>query len=244
MSTRTFSLALALSVAAPTSLFAEDLEPKTPDQKALYAIGTGMARDLIKLKVTPDELRYLISGIQDHYSKKANVNLGEEEVAKNVQRFQRDRTQAALQEEDKASKKFLADAAKEKGAKKLASGLVYVELKPGSGKQPENTDQVRVTYKGTLRDGTVFDQVTDPSKAAEFQIGQVIPCWQEAIRQMKPGGKARFTCPSEMAYGDRGVAPLIEPYAALQFEVELLEIVAPPPATVTVPGGDKPKDKK
>jgi FKBP-type peptidyl-prolyl cis-trans isomerase FkpA len=203
-----------------------------------------MARDLMKLKVTPEELRYLVSGIQDHYAKKASVNLGEEEVAKNIQRFQRERTQTALQEEDKASKKFLADAAKEKGAKKLQSGLVYLETKPGTGKQPEPSDQVRVTYKGTLRDGTVFDQVSDPSKAAEFQLGQVIPCWQEAIRQMKPGGKARFTCPSEMAYGDRGVAPLIEPYAVLQFEVELLEIVVPPPATVTVPGADKPKDKK
>ena len=237
-------LALVLALAAPASARAQNVEPKTPDQKALYAIGTGMARDLLKLKVTPEELRYLLSGIQDHYAKKASVDLGAEEVAKNIQRFQRERTQAAMQEEEKASKKFLADAAKEKGAKKLPSGLVYLELKAGEGKQPQNSDRVRVTYKGTLRDGTVFDEALDPKNAAEFQLGAVIPCWQQAIGQMKPGGKARFTCPSEMAYGDRGAAPLIDAYAALQFEVELLEVIGPEPGTLTVPGGDKPKTGK
>ena len=241
MSIRTFSLALALALAAPGSVLAQTAEPKTPDQKALYAIGTGMARDLMKLKVTPEELRYLISGIQDHYAKKGRVNLGEAEVSSNIQRFQRERTQAAMQEEDTASKKFVAEAAKEKGAKKLPSGLVYLELESGQGKQPQSTDRVRVTYRGTLRDGTVFDEATDPKEAAEFQLGSVIPCWQQAIGQMKPGGKARFTCPAEMAYGDRGVAPLIEPFAALRFEVSLLEIVPEPPPSVTVPGGDKPK---
>ena len=239
MSTRISSLALALVLAAPVSSFAQNAEPKTPDQKALYATGTGMARDLLKLKVTPEELRFLLSGIQDHYAKKGRIDLGQEDVARNIQRFQRERTQTAMQEEDKASKKFLAEAAKEKGARKLSSGLVYVELKAGEGKQPQPSDRVRVTYKGTLRDGTVFDSVVDRSEAAEFQLGAVIPCWQQAIAEMKPGGKARFTCPSEMAYGDRGAAPLIDAYAALQFEVELLEILAPAPATVTVPGGEK-----
>lgn len=243
MSTRTLSLVLACALAAPGTLFAQEAQPKTPDQKALYAIGTGMARDLLKLKVTPEELRFLLSGIQDHYAKKAKVDLGEEEVAKNIQRFQRERTQAAMEEEDKASKKFLADAAKEKGAKKLPSGLVYTELKAGDGKQPQASDRVRVTYKGTLRDGTVFDESLDPKNAAEFQLGAVIPCWQQAIGQMKAGGKARFTCPSEMAYGNRGAAPLIDANAALQFEVELLEVLEEPPPTLTVPGGDKPKGK-
>jgi FKBP-type peptidyl-prolyl cis-trans isomerase FkpA len=244
MSTRTFSFALVLALGAPAPLLAQEGEPKTPDQKALYAIGTGMARDLLKLKVTPDELRFLLAGIQDQYAKKARVDLGQAEVSKNVQRFQRERTQAAMQEEEKAAKKFLADAAKEKGAKKLPSGLVYLELKAGEGKQPQANDRVRVTYKGTLRDGTVFDQVSDPAQAAEFQLGAVIPCWQQAIGQMRPGGKARFTCPAEMAYGDRGAAPLIDAYAALQFEVELLGVVEPAPDTLTVPGGEKSKPAK
>jgi FKBP-type peptidyl-prolyl cis-trans isomerase FkpA len=241
MSIRTLSLAVALALVAPGPLRAQDAEPKSPDQKALYAIGTGMARDLMKLKVTPEELRFLLSGIQDHYAKKARIDLGQEEVSKNIQRFQRERTQAAMLEEEKAGKKFLADAAKEKGARKLSSGLVFLEIKAGDGKQPQPSDVVRVTYKGTLRDGTVFDSVLDASQAAEFQLGAVIPCWQQAIAEMKPGGRARFTCPHEMAYGDRGAAPLIDAYAALQFEVELLAIVEKPPATLTVPGGDAPK---
>jgi len=243
MSIRPISFALAFLLATPAALRAEEATPKTPDQKALYAIGTGMARDLQALKVSPEELRYLIAGIQDQYGQKAKLDTGTPDVSQNIQRFQRDRLQAALQEEENESKKFLAAVAKEKGAKKLSSGLVYLELKEGAGKKPEATDIVRVTYKGTLRDQTVFDSALDPKEPAEFQLGKVIPCWQQALGEMKPGGKARFVCPSEMAYGNRGMAPAIRPGAALQFEVELLEIVAAPPTTLTIPGGDKDKDK-
>jgi FKBP-type peptidyl-prolyl cis-trans isomerase FkpA len=249
MSTRLL-LIFALMLAAPGAPRAEDAEPKTPDQKALYAIGTGMARDLLALKVTPEELRFLVSGIQDHYAKKSSIDLGDQQTSENIQRFQRERFQAAMQEEESASQKFLEAAAKEKGAKKLSSGLVYLELKPGTGKNPQNSDVVRVTYKGTLRDKSVFDSALDPKEPAEFQLGAVIPCWQQALSEMKPGGKARFVCPSEMAYGNRGMAPAIRPGAALQFEVELLEIV-PPAAPVApstdglkIPGGDKPKTGK
>jgi FKBP-type peptidyl-prolyl cis-trans isomerase FkpA len=244
MSARLLPFFFALTLAAPGGLHAQDAEPKTPDQKALYAIGTGMARDLLALKVTPEELRFLLSGIQDHYAKKSNVDLGAQDVSENIQRFQRERFQAAMQEEESASQKFLDTAAKEKGAKKLSSGLVFLELKPGKGDNPKASDIVRVTYKGTLRDQTVFDSALDPKEPAEFQLGAVIPCWQQALAEMKPGGKARFVCPSEMAYGNRGMAPAIRPGAALQFEVELLEIVAPPPPNLTVPGGDKPKTGK
>jgi FKBP-type peptidyl-prolyl cis-trans isomerase FkpA len=41
---------------------------------------------------------------------------------------------------------------------------------------------------------------------------------------MKVGGKARLVCPSNLAYGDAGSAP-IPGGAALIFDVELLAIV-------------------
>jgi len=59
----------------------------------------------------------------------------------------------------------------------------------------------------------------------------VIPCFSEGIQKMKVGGKSKLTCPSGLAYGDRGSPPGIKPGATLQFEVQLVEVTPPPAAT-------------
>jgi FKBP-type peptidyl-prolyl cis-trans isomerase FkpA len=51
----------------------------------------------------------------------------------------------------------------------------------------------------------------------------VIPCWTEGVQKMKVGGKAKFVCPSSLAYGDMGRPGVIPPGATLVFDVELLE---------------------
>jgi FKBP-type peptidyl-prolyl cis-trans isomerase len=106
------------------------------------------------------------------------------------------------------------------------SGLVYLELVAGEGAQPQLTDTLSVHYHGTLRDGRVFDSSVDRGEPAQFPLNRVINCWTEALPMMKVGSKARLTCPSTIAYGERGAPPLIKPGATLTFEVELLDIVA------------------
>ena len=115
-------------------------------------------------------------------------------------------------------------------AQKKPSGLVYTEIAAGTGANPTPTDRVKVEYTGKLIDGTVFDSSAQHGKPAEFTIGGVIPCWQEGVQLMKKGGKARFVCPSDIAYGDAGSPPKIKPGATLVFEVELLDIVKGPAA--------------
>ncbi|HVE13709.1 MAG TPA: FKBP-type peptidyl-prolyl cis-trans isomerase, partial [Elusimicrobiota bacterium] len=127
--------------------------------------------------------------------------------------------------EKEPAKAFLAKAAKEKGAQKLPSGVIYTELKKGTGASPKATDKVKVHYQGTLRDGTVFDSSIQRGTPAEFPLNGVIPCWTEAVQKMKVGGKARVTCPSDAAYGDAGRPPQIRGGAALSFEIELLDIL-------------------
>jgi FKBP-type peptidyl-prolyl cis-trans isomerase FkpA len=117
-------------------------------------------------------------------------------------------------------------AAKEKGAVTTASGLVYRSLKDGSGKNPAATDVVKVHYKGTFPDGREFDSSYKRGQAAEFPLNRVIKCWTEGVQLMKVGGKAKLTCPSAIAYGERGAGGAIPPNATLQFEVELLDIAA------------------
>lgn len=107
----------------------------------------------------------------------------------------------------------------------LPSGLVYDSLKEGSGASPGPTARVKVHYRGTLADGKEFDSSYSRGQPSEFPLNRVIPCWTEAVQRMKPGGKARLTCPPGIAYGDRGAGGVIPPGATLNFEVELIEVL-------------------
>lgn len=94
----------------------------------------------------------------------------------------------------------------------------------GDGASPAATDRVRVHYHGTLSDGSVFDSSVDRGSPAVFPLNRVIPCWTRGLQEMKVGGKAKLTCPPELAYGARGFPPKIPPNATLYFDVELLGI--------------------
>ncbi|MBZ5632498.1 MAG: FKBP-type peptidyl-prolyl cis-trans isomerase [Acidobacteriia bacterium] len=122
-------------------------------------------------------------------------------------------------------KAYLEKAAAEPGAQKTSSGLVYRELKPGTGASPKATDTVRVHYRGTLIDGKEFDSSYARNEPAEFPLNMVIPAWTEGVQKMKVGGKSHLVCPAEIAYGQRGAPPVIPPGATLIFEVELLGIL-------------------
>ena len=105
-----------------------------------------------------------------------------------------------------------------------ATGLIYQSLKDGTGAQPAATDTVKVHYRGTFPDGREFDSSYKRGQPIEFPLNRVIPCWTEGVQRMKPGGKAKLTCPSAIAYGERGAGSAIPPNATLQFEVELIGI--------------------
>jgi len=119
-----------------------------------------------------------------------------------------------------------AAAAKEPGAVVTATGLVYRSLQEGQGASPSATDTVKVHYRGTLPDGREFDSSYKRNEPASFPLDRVIKCWTEGVQRMKVGGKAKLTCPSAIAYGERGAGGVIPPNATLHFEVELLGIGA------------------
>lgn len=117
-------------------------------------------------------------------------------------------------------------AAQEAGAQVLPSGLVIRMLKEGQGPQPMATDTVRVHYRGTFGDGREFDSSLKRGKPAEFPLNRVIPCWTEGVQRIKVGGKAKLTCPAEIAYGAKGTpGGPIPPNTTLFFDVELLGIL-------------------
>ena len=119
--------------------------------------------------------------------------------------------------------RYLAKAAAEPGAVKTSSGLVYSEIKAGTGASPRATQTVKVNYRGTFIDGKEFDSSYKRNMPIEFPLNGVIPCWTEGVQKMKVGGKSKLVCPASIAYGESG-RPGIPGGATLVFEVELLGI--------------------
>ncbi len=105
------------------------------------------------------------------------------------------------------------------------SGLRYKITEEGEGEKPTAGQTVAVHYRGTLMDGTVFDESYKRGEPIEFPLGQgrVIPGWDEGIALLNQGGKATFVIPPDLAYGERGGGP-IPPNSWLKFDVELVEI--------------------
>jgi FKBP-type peptidyl-prolyl cis-trans isomerase FkpA len=197
---------------------------KNDDERTLYTLGHIMGKNIAVFSLTPAELEVVKKGLTDSATgakPKVDINTFQPKVGELAQK----RSQAKAETEKTKSKPFLEKAAKEKGAVKTESGLIYSSIKAGSGASPKATDKVKVHYHGTLIDGTVFDSSVTRGQPAEFPLNQVIPCWTEGVQKMKVGEKAKLVCPSSIAYGDSGRPPTIPAGATLVFEVELLEIL-------------------
>jgi FKBP-type peptidyl-prolyl cis-trans isomerase FkpA len=202
-------------------------EPKTEDQKTLYAVGLVMARQLSVFELTPAELDFVKQGLSDGTTS-GKTPLVEVEAYKNqIQKLALARRDAQGVKLAAKAKTYTDATAKEKGAVKTETGLVYVPLKEGTGASPAATEKVKVNYRGTFIDGKEFDSSYASGQPVEFKLNQVIKCWTEGVQKMKVGGKAKLVCPPDIAYGERG-SGAIPGNATLVFEVDLLDIVREP----------------
>ncbi len=122
--------------------------------------------------------------------------------------------------------KFLEENKTKPGVQVTASGLQYIVMKEGKGKQPTAESKVKVHYHGTTPDGEVFDSSVERGEPIEFNASQVIPGWTEGLQLMKEGAKYKFFIPQELAYGatPRPGGP-IKPFMPLVFEVELIKVM-------------------
>ncbi|MGW8195526.1 MAG: FKBP-type peptidyl-prolyl cis-trans isomerase [Desulforhopalus sp.] len=218
---------LAICLAVPAVSWSA--APASFEEKLSYSMGYEVG-NYFKNAGGDIQKDFLVSGIEDAF-KDASPQLTEEEmlaVKKEFAQKMQDQ-QMAKMEEMKAKNKaagtaYLEENKKKEGVTVTDSGLQYEVLKKGEGEKAKPSDTVKVEYVGTLIDGTEFDSTAKHGEPAEFQVGQVIKGWSEALQLMNPGSKLRLVIPSELAYGENGAAPMIEPNSVLVFEVELLSI--------------------
>ena len=223
--------ALLVLVLFPVSILAQAPAPaaasQSDEEKTLYAVGLVMQRTLQQFDLSPAEMAVIQRAISDAAAGKPAIDL--DEWGPKIQALANARGERLTVREKEASAAYLTKAAAATGAVKTDSGIVYTETTAGTGASPTASDRVKVHYRGTLINGTEFDSSYARNEPAEFPLGGVIRCWTEGVQRMKVGGKARLVCPSDLAYGDRG-NQAIPGGAALVFEIELLEIIAGPPA--------------
>ncbi|MEX2208667.1 MAG: FKBP-type peptidyl-prolyl cis-trans isomerase [Myxococcota bacterium] len=222
------SLALALAACGPAG---NPPEPKleTDDDRAVYALGLLIAQRIESFSLTEAELPTFAAGVRDGVLG-GETKIDPATVEGLIQTFANARLMLKAQEEKAAAASYLAQMTAEPGATTAPTGYVIRTITEGTGASPGATDIVKVHYHGTLRDGSVFDSSVDRGTPAEFPLDRVIPCWTQSLQTMKIGGKYKVTCPSDIAYGDRGSPPSIQPGATLSFEVELIEIKPGPDA--------------
>jgi len=202
---------------------------KTDEQKTLYALGLALSQQMkqavASFSLTAADNKFVLMGIRDAFmGEKPKVEMSV--YGPKISELGQARAAVKASKEKEKAKPFLDKMAKESGAQKSASGLIYFEVKAGTGASPTATDTVKAQYKGTLIDGTVFDaSAKHGDKPLEFPLNGVIPCWTEGIQKMKVGGKSKLICPPDIGYGDRGTGGVIPGGATLIFDVELVDIV-------------------
>ena len=191
--------------------------------KVAYALGTSIGLQLQQMGANELDITDFSQGVKDALAGSPVMERAEIEAVINEFFTRKSQEQAAKAKEEGA--RFLAENAKKEGVVTLPSGLQYQVLREGNGKKPKATDQVRCHYEGTLINGTVFDSSYKRGEPAVFGLNQVISGWTEGVQLMQEGAKYRFFIPYNLAYGERGAGQQIPPFAALIFDVELIEVM-------------------
>ena len=203
--------------------------PDVSKENVGLLIGTEAGKRLVSIQDEIDVPTF-VQAVRTSFSKgKLLMTSAEADIVRNAfsermnARFAGKAQEAAVANA-KAGADFMAANAKQKGVFTTKSGLQYMILRQGSGLRPKPGERVRVLYRGSLLDDTVFDS-TDDGQPRTFSLAQVIPGWSEGLSMMPVGGKYRFWIPGALGYGEAGMpGSPIGPNATLVFDVELLGV--------------------
>jgi len=209
-----------------------------PKQRQSYAIGVEMGQKLKRASMGLDA-ELVARGLRDTLSGQPGL-LNDAELAAALASLNADlharqvQTHKQLAEKNKMDgEAFLAENKSKEGVVTLESGLQYKVLKAAEGRKPAANDTLVCRYKGSLLDGTEFDNSFSSKEPVTVPLRRVIRGWQEALPLMAVGSRWQLFVPPSLAYGARGAGAKskIGPNATLVFEVELVSIKEPAQAT-------------
>jgi FKBP-type peptidyl-prolyl cis-trans isomerase len=203
----------ATALAANVRLFSTKTPmPYDDDKMPFYALGTNLAVQVggqanFKTLLEADEMDVCLEAFCDTLRGTALTDARTvlSTYGPQLNKILQERTSRIMDLVKKEGQEYIAnflDCTEE--AVQTDSGLVYYEMKAGTGAQPTIKSTVEVHYHGTLIDGTVFDSSVDRGQTISFPLGGVIRGWQEGLQLMKEGGKATLVIPGDLAYGDAG----------------------------------------
>jgi FKBP-type peptidyl-prolyl cis-trans isomerase FklB len=205
-----------------------DVDLQNEDNRIAYSVGVNIGQSLLAQGLLGEiDFDAFVAGMSDQVNATSRLTI--EELTAAIGLFQQRmvaRQNAEMEAARSASEQFLATNAAKEGVVTTTSGLQYLVLSSGdaAGVSPTVSNAVLAHYHGTFVDGSVFDSSIERGEPAQFGLSQVIPGWTEALQLMKPGDKWRLFIPSSLAYGEAGSPPVIPPFSALIFDVELLEV--------------------
>ena len=237
------TIALSLTVVAPA--FADGTNALVDvKSRASYALGMVVAHNYFQAQGVDLDTETFVRGLKDALSGGPTL-LTQQEMQDTLNDYRKvvSARQEKIREEAGVKNKaegeaFLAKNKDEPGVITMTNGLQYKVITDGTGPIPNATDVVTVNYRGTFVDGKEFDSSARTGHPAQFMVGGVIPGWTAALTHMKVGSKWQLFIPYQLAYGEHGHPPMINPNAALIFDVELLSIQ--PPAQPTMNSAPHP----
>ena len=206
----------------------KDIDISSKTDSVSYSIGIDIGKNLKRQEIEI-EPEVLLQGFID--AQADTSKLTDEEMMAVMMNFQKEMREKQQNKNKIAAEKNLAEAEaffaenkNKEGVISLESGIQYKVLESGNGKSPKISSTVETHYRGRLLDGSEFDSSFKRGKPASFAVSGVIKGWTEILQLMKEGDKWEVYIPSELAYGERGSAPMIGPNAALIFEMELIKV--------------------
>lgn len=207
---------------------------KDDNEKTSYSLGASLGSYMQNLLIEQEKLGFFLNKMQFISGMKDTIlgvlKLSNVEIVNRLKNLETKLKGTEImilkkhaEENDIQGKAYISSFTQQEGVKKTKTGLLFLIKKLGDGQVPQDNDMVLVNYKGTLIDGTEFDNSYNSGTPIWLSLNNVIPGWQEGIKYIKKGGQIKLVIPPQLAYGEEGV-PGIPSNATLIFDIELIDI--------------------
>lgn len=190
-------------------------------EKALYAMGSKIAKRLKNFEISKEEFKFIAYGLRSSLFEKSDEE--KESFMPLLDNFVRERNLSEAEKNKKKGEEY-AKIMLEKGFEKTKSGLLYKINRPGNENRAAIVDSVMINYEGSSVQGEVFESSYEDGEKLTIPITATIRGWREALKMIGERGEIEIITPAHLAYGDEGSYPRVPPGASLRFKIELYKI--------------------